>query len=711
MARKKKTDSEPTATTEALVPAHQESTPPLPEYRDLALAHLDALAHAAIRNTKSEALSAGKPIEELETAEAYYEAAARIEAVAAQLGWLLPLQELALRYGLDPVELDALVWAFVQQSRTQGLPTLGEFLIARFDVSAERNQALSLFRPEAKLRHWGLMRLLVGPESLADNLLQRVISLPEPVNAFLMGERSLGELLATVATMLRVDENARPVRGIGEKRVGIPAEDELRGLLQHYVEHFGSSGQMVAPRSLVVELCAPRKAGTSSTIRQLARDFGALLVEFDASRLAVYPLQMQLQIIDEAAAVLRLYDAWLAIDRVEALEGNGPSLEALAKLTEKVPTAVFFTTRSTLPATHPLAVCALCHVDVSAPEETRQVLWRHELAEEGIVLPADEDLRMLASKFDFSAGLISNAARLVGLRSTRQGASPDFAELDASGYQQQRGNLGDVAKMRRGRGRLDDLVLPESEKVGIREIIRAATYRTKLLHGWGFKERFTYGTGIVALFSGEPGTGKSFAAEVIAGALGLDLFQVAAQQVVSKWVGETEKQIERIFEEAKASRAVLLFDEADSLLGARTEVKTASDRYANMATNQLLQAIEAYEGVVILTTNLEENLDSAAERRILFRIRFPFPGKEERTELWRRMLPKKAPKSDDIDFEELGEYYELSGGHIKNAIIRAGYEALERGTSLDMEALAEAAEREATTTGRLVRRDETGVYV
>ncbi len=688
-----------------------------PDFRELALAHLDALAHATIRSTEFEAERAGIDADALgddgdapNRAEPYYDAAAQIEAVAEANALLLPLQELGLRYGLDPVEIDILVWTFVQQNRTEGLPTVGEFLSVRFDVSSARNRALCLFRPEATLRHSGLLRLVVGPESLPDNLLHRVMSLPEPVHAFLMGERSLGELVGTVAELFQPEPFDPDVPRADGSRIGLPAEDELRELVQHYIDRFTrrDANQTWQPHSLVVELCAPPRSGSTATVRELAYEFGALLVELDASRLLAHPLQIQLQLIDEIVALMRLYDAWLTIDRVEALAELPPSLEALAGLTDRVTAAVFVVSRHRLPAIHPLGVRALCHVEIEAPETARQVIWRQQLANEGVLPPADEDLRMLASKFDLSAGLITNAARLVGLHVAHRGVSPDFQELDTSAYHQQRGDLGNLATLRRGRGHLDDLVLPESEKVGIREIIRAATYRTRLLHGWGFKERFTYGTGIIALFSGEPGTGKSFAAEVIAGALGLDLFQIAAQQVVSKWVGETEKQIERIFEEAKATRAVLLFDEADSLLGSRTEVKNASDRYANMATNQLLQAIEAHEGVIILTTNLEENLDAAAERRILFRIRFPFPEKEERAELWRRMLPKGAPLSKDIDFEELGEYFELSGGHIKNAIIRAGYEALERGSSLDMEALMAAAEREATTTGRLVRLDETG---
>lgn len=439
-------------------------------------------------------------------------------------------------------------------------------------------------------------------------------------------------------------------------------------------------------------------------VRELAREYGAMLVELDCTRLAVQPPRARVELVDEAAAVLRLYDAWLAIDRVEVLGDALPALEALAKLTDRVATVFFTIGRTILPGTHPLGARALRHLELEAPEPTRLILWQNALTEEQVSQPTTEDIGMVAAKFDLNAGQILNAARHVALRVSDEASSPGFEELDSSAFEQQRGNLSEVASVRVGRGTLDDLVLPETEKASIREIIRAARYRTQLLHGWRFKERFNYGTGIVALFSGEPGTGKTFAAEVVAAALDLELFQIAVPQVVSKWVGETEKQISRIFKEAKSSRAVLLFDEADSLFGSRTEVKTASDRYANMATNHLLQAIESYEGVVILTTNLEENMDAAAERRILFRIRFPFPGEEERAELWQRMLPKGAPLADDIDFADLGELFELSGGHIKNAIIRAGYDALERGVPLDMESLLAAAEREARMSGRLVRR-------
>ena len=677
-------------------------------YRELAQAHLDALAHAAIRGV---GLAAGGVLGEagdVEEAQPFYEAAAQVEAVANHFGVLLPLQELAARYGLDPVELDALVWAFVQQSRSEegALPTLGEFLTVRFDSSGERNKAMTLFRPEARLRHWGLLRLVVRADALIDNLNQRVLSLPEPITAFLMGERSLGEQLNAVAQMVNLSASQpEEMRGLGPRRTLLPAEIELKALVQNYIDglmNYRERGENA--QSLVVEIASRPRSGSSSAVHEMARSFGALLIEVDGSRLAMSIPQAQLQIIDELAAAVQLYDAWLVIDRIEALGLS--TLDLLAKLTSRVMTVIYVISQNQLPASHPLGALALRHFDLEAPEITRQYLWKQQLEEAQVTLPSAEDLHMIAAKFDLNAGQIQNAARLVSLRSAPADQAPPFDALDASAFEQQRGRLGEVAQFRKGRGNIDDLILPESEKEGIREIIRAANYRSHLLHSWRFKERFNYGTGIVALFSGEPGTGKTFAAEVIAGSLGLDLYQIAAQQVVSKWVGETEKQIERIFEEAKVSRAVLLFDEADSFLGSRTEVKTASDRYANMATNQLLQAIEAYEGIVLLTTNLEENLDAAAERRILFKIRFPFPEKEERAALWQMMLPKGAPLGDDIDYEELGELFELSGGHIKNAIIRAGYDAIERGTPLNMDTLMTAAERESTMTGRLVRRGE-----
>src|SRR5262249_40921451 len=204
-------------------------------------------------------------------------------------------------------------------------------------------------------------------------------------------------------------------------------------------------------------------------------------------------------------------------------------------------------------------------------------------------------------------------------------------------------------------------------------------YRTLVYDDWGFADQGTRGLGVTALFAGESGTGKTLAAEIIAGELGLDLYRIDLAATVSKYIGETEKNLRRLFDAAEASGAVLLFDEADALFGRRSEVRDAHDRYANLEVAYLLQRTESYRGLAILTTNLRSNVDRAFLRRLRFVVQFPFPEAAQRAEIWRRTLPPAAPL-DGIDPERLAQLA-ASGGLIRAVALSAAFAAAEDGTA------------------------------
>ena len=252
----------------------------------------------------------------------------------------------------------------------------------------------------------------------------------------------------------------------------------------------------------------------------------------------------------------------------------------------------------------------------------------------------------------------------------------------------------------------DDLVVPDRVRAALDEIAMQGRLRFEVLSGWGFERRLGYGTGLGCLFFGPPGTGKTMTAGLIAAELGLPIYRVDLSRIVSKYIGETEKNLRRLFAEASSARAILLFDEADGLFAKRTKVKDAKDRFANMEVAFLLQQMEAYDGISILTTNLEADLDEALRRRLRFRVYFPAPDEAERARLWSQMLPAAAPVNlDDIDFEGLGESFEFSGGYIRNAALRAAFRAAAGGHAINHETLYDAARAEATELGMLVRHD------
>jgi hypothetical protein len=264
--------------------------------------------------------------------------------------------------------------------------------------------------------------------------------------------------------------------------------------------------------------------------------------------------------------------------------------------------------------------------------------------------------------------------------------------------------VGEVAQRVTQTAKWDQVVLPAPVLTVVKEMVAFAKHGEKVLGDWGFAARYHYGLGLTALFSGPPGTGKTMLAGLISRELGLDLFRIDLSRVLSKYIGETEQRLGRLFEEGKRGGVALLFDEADSLFARRTEVKSSVDRYANLEVNFLLQKMEEYSGVVILTTNFADSIDEAFKRRIRFHAQFPMPNQEEREQLWTAMIPPKAPIQDEVAFDLLAKAYEFSGGEIKNAVLRAAFYAAVEDSPLTLELLDRAAQAECQERGRLVLR-------
>jgi len=233
--------------------------------------------------------------------------------------------------------------------------------------------------------------------------------------------------------------------------------------------------------------------------------------------------------------------------------------------------------------------------------------------------------------------------------------------------------LNRLAQQIRPHYRWTDIILPNNQLGQLRRLIDQVKYQGVVFEEWGFANKLTLGRGVHALFTGQPGTGKTMAAEILAGELELDLYKIDLSSVVSKYIGETEKNLARIFAEADTSNAVLFFDEADALFGKRTEVKDSHDRYANLEISYLLQKMDEYQGVVILATNLRENLDSAFVRRIRFIIEFPLPDAAQRLQIWQGIWPSQAPLSPEVNLSFLADQLDVPGGVIRNIALAAAF--------------------------------------
>ncbi|MGH2460734.1 MAG: ATP-binding protein, partial [Chloroflexota bacterium] len=262
--------------------------------------------------------------------------------------------------------------------------------------------------------------------------------------------------------------------------------------------------------------------------------------------------------------------------------------------------------------------------------------------------------------------------------------------------------LSGLARRLEPRYTWDDIVLPADGTAQLREICSRARYQITVLEKWGFGRKHARRAGLTALFAGQPGTGKTMAAEIVGGVLGLELYRIDLAAVVSKYIGETEKNLETIFRAADQGDAVLLFDEADALFGKRSEVRDAHDRYANVEVAYLLQRLEAYDGLAILTTNLRGSMDEAFVRRLDFVLDFPMPEEPERLAIWRLALPREAPLDPDLDLAFLARKFRLAGGHIRNIALASAFLAAGEEQPIGMKHLVRATRREYQKLGKMV---------
>ena len=335
--------------------------------------------------------------------------------------------------------------------------------------------------------------------------------------------------------------------------------------------------------------------------------------------------------------------------------------------------------------------------------EQRLRLWRQTLKDDAL------DLEAVAAKFRFTGGQIQDAgATARGLAQWRDRSTSQVSDSDlhAACRLQSNRRLATLAQKTTPHFNWNDIVLPLEEIEQLHAMCHQVRYRALVYETWGFDEKLALGKGVSALFAGPPGTGKTMAAEIMARELGLDLYKIDLSTMVSKYIGETEKNLSRIFAEARTSNAILFFDEADALFGKRTEVRDAHDRYANIEVSYLLQKMEEYDGVVILATNLRKNMDEAFVRRLRFIVEFPFPKAEERRRIWQGIWPKATPRSPDLDLDFLANRIEVAGGSIRNIALAGAFLAAADGGEVQMRHLLCATQREYRKMGKVLTADE-----
>ena len=615
----------------------------------------------------------------------------------AQLGALFglePFEQAAILTALAPeVDLSyANLYAYAQDDVTRKFATVDLVLALWCPDLPARLRARQRLAADAPLRQELLLAVDEGGNPAA-SLLTRPLVLDTRIAAFLLGsdrpDPVLGDALLAVipshspAGEVLPNEIAAHLQRLARHALETDRPADLAAATLALRTPQGGRG----PRSVVVWLRGPEGQGKRAAAEGLAAALDRRLLVVDSPTLMANHADST-QAITRTLREARLQGGivyWAGADalapkREESLpELGGNLLRPLAGW----PGCALFDIR-TVGVPHLNGGPLVVDLDFPSPgNEQRRALWDDALA--GHTLAPDVDLGLLTGAFRLTGDQISGAAESAAQAATwhaHDGGTAQIAMRDlvmASRAHSNQG-LGMLARKIIPRYTWNDLVLPSDRLAQLHEMCSGVRFAPIVFEQWGFDRKLSSGKGVNVLFAGAPGTGKTMAAEVLATDLGLDLYKIDLSALVSKYIGETEKNLEKIFREGHTSNAILFFDEADSIFGKRSEVKDSHDRYANMEISYLLQRMEEYDGIVILATNLRKNMDEAFVRRMRGAIEFPLPEEPDRLEIWRRTFPVEAPLDPNADLAFLARAFKFSGGNIKNIVLEAAFLAAQAGT-------------------------------
>lgn len=587
------------------------------------------------------------------------------------------------------------LYAYLQDDVTRRRPQVDLALNLLCQSAEERIARRAHFMPDAPLIRHGLVTLVQDAQMPYASLLAHSLKLDEQVVGWLLGNDCMHPRLAGAC------ERVTP-------QIDMPAlvlPDAIKCGLPLLAQRAASDNAL-----LRLHFYGPDGVGKRTAAEAVAKAMGVDLIEADVAKLAVSGAELQ------QCATLLAREA-IARNAVLFIEGlNEAQWEAQAAGIRQL-LAVFNGHAGIVIVSGPTAWDWGEHagpqvtaIRFEAPDfEQRHEMWRAQLTRASVDC-SEQECSELAGRFRLTPGQIARAVAQAGANARwRQmsrsapggGKATVLADDLFHAVRAQAGQeLARLACKIEPKRRWADIVLPEEPMRQLRDLCAQVMHHHTVYDTWGFGRKLSSGKGVNALFSGPPGTGKTMAAEVIANDLNLDLYKIDLSQIVSKYIGETEKNLDRIFRAAHDANAILFFDEADALFGKRSEVKDSHDRYANIEVGYLLQKMEEFEGVAILATNLRRNLDEAFVRRMHAIVEFPFPDEEYRRRIWEGSFPREAPVGKDVDFATLAREVRLAGGSIKNIALAAAFSAARDGGIIDMPAMVQAIRREHQKFGR-----------
>lgn len=583
------------------------------------------------------------------------------------------LRQLCQRLHLTPFEVSVLLlcagaeleatWgplcAAAQADPQRPFPTFG-LALALFPEAH-----WSALTPDAPLRRWQLIRL--NPDQ---PLTSSPLRIDERILHYLLGLSYLDETLAG------------RVQRVSSQQQLVPSHQDIAEQIVQLWQGLDRQDSYPA-----IQLCGPDRAGKQAIAAATCQQLGWRLYSLSPFLLPSQSQELQRFLQRWRRESLLTRSALLIDDDGTALEGNHTQV-AITHVLESLAGPVFVSSRDRRPPNHRVVIT----FDIGSPTAQEQrSLWRQSLGATASSLNGYIDT--LVSQFDLTAPTVAAIGQGIN-QAIAATPEPDSSNVKTQIWEacrsQARPRMEDLAQPITSRARWDDLVLPAEQKTVLKDIAAHVRQRSTVYDHWGFGG--SSGLGISALFAGASGTGKTMAAAVLALELQLDLYRIDLSAVVSKYIGETEKNLRRVFDAAEIGGAILLFDEADALFGKRSEVKDSHDRHANIEVSYLLQRMEAYRGLAILTTNLKDSLDQAFLRRLRFTVRFPFPDSTQREEIWRRVFPPRVPTTGLMP-EKLARL-NVAGGNIRNIALNAAFIAADAGEPVQMQHILEASRSE-----------------
>lgn len=640
---------------------------------------------------------------------------------AEQVGIVLPLPHLSRLFQLTKFEEQCLVmclgpeidrkyeniYAYLNNDITRKNPSICMAINVLCAGPEEMTSARMLFDKQSPLLKYRLLHIDDWLQEKQLALTRRGLLLDSRMVNFLAGLQHVDERIQDSANVVFSGELTK------QPPTGVDIRKQIGMFLQAYLKqkHAESGG-----KNVLVYLHGPYGSGKRSLAAAVAHDLGVPALMCDLSKIvqpAASPGPDLGLVVREAV----LHQAMLCFENSDSLfTGDEPHMQWISNVVDAVKTASPVTVMlgcRPWPFLEYIKDFVFAQFELTIPDEaTRKLIWDTTIKER-FFDSSMFDTGALASKFRFTSGQIEDSidtARNAARWRTANESAMTMDDLHRACRTGSNQKLSALARKIDPCYTWDHLVLPQDQKRQLREICNRISYRHVVYGKWGFGRNASLGKGLNALFSGPSGTGKTMAAEVLAHELGLDLYKIDLSQVVSKYIGETEKNLGRIFTEAETSNAILFFDEADALFGRRSEVKDAHDRYANIEVGYLLQKMEEYDGIAVLATNLRQNIDDAFLRRMQFAVEFPFPDERHRELIWKGIFPAEAEVSPAIDYAFLANRLRISGGLIKNISLAAAFFAATENVKISMNHIMRAAKREYAKIGSPFLKSDLDPY-